>query len=333
MENKALFLRTCDKDMKSHGGFVWPTTGNVTAPDWRATKECGYGLHGLKWGKGDWSLFSKSADAKWLVFEADESSAIDIDGKHKVQEANVVYCGNSKGAIAFILERLVIERKENVSSTTGYAAHSSTTGNDAHSSTTGYAAHSSTTGDYAHSSTTGDYAHSSTTGYAAHSSTTGYAAHSSTTGYAAHSSTTGNDAHSSTTGNDAHSSTTGYAAHSSTTGNAAHSSTTGDYAHSSTTGDYAHSSTTGNAAHSSTTGDYAHSSTTGYAAHSSTTGYDAVSACLGYNGKAKSSNGVLVMSYHDGKRRRVAVGYVGEGIDSDQWYSVNEHGEFIKTVV
>ena len=75
-----------------------------------------------------------------------------------------------------------VESKENISSTTGYKAHSSTTGYKAHSSTTGNYAHSSTTGYKAHSSTTGDEAHSSTTGNCAHSSTTGDEAHSSTTG-------------------------------------------------------------------------------------------------------------------------------------------------------
>jgi len=29
-----LVLRTCDKDLKAREGFVWPSSGPVSAPDW-----------------------------------------------------------------------------------------------------------------------------------------------------------------------------------------------------------------------------------------------------------------------------------------------------------
>lgn len=40
-----LFLRTCDKDGRSHGGFQWPLTvgATVAAPDWNDRAECGGG--------------------------------------------------------------------------------------------------------------------------------------------------------------------------------------------------------------------------------------------------------------------------------------------------
>ena len=49
----ALVLRTCNPDMTSHNGFVWPTNGPVSCPDWRDDYSCGHGLHGLLWGEGD----------------------------------------------------------------------------------------------------------------------------------------------------------------------------------------------------------------------------------------------------------------------------------------
>jgi hypothetical protein len=50
---RALILRTCDKDMRSHGGFQWPRSGPVAAPDWRPVAECGGGLHGFLRGEGE----------------------------------------------------------------------------------------------------------------------------------------------------------------------------------------------------------------------------------------------------------------------------------------
>src|SRR5581483_7865876 len=210
VQEKVLVLRSCKADMTSYDGFKWPESGFVEAPDWKPTKQCGNGLHGWQWAVGDFRLGFHDRDTKWLVIEVDKSQIVELDGKVKFKNGNVIKVGNWHDCFWYVrthTPKPVLEKPA-----------------------PGDYAHSSTTGNYAHSSTTGDYAHSSTTGYSAHSSTTGYYAYSSTTGYYAHSSTSGYYAHSSTTGNYAHSSTTGYYAHSSTTGDYAHSSTTGNYA-------------------------------------------------------------------------------------------------------
>jgi hypothetical protein len=89
----ALFLRTTDKDGKSHGGFQWPLEVGaiVTAPDWDATPKCGNGLHGLLNGEGEVSHLSDTPDAIWWIVEADD--AIDLGGKHKFQSCKVVSFG------------------------------------------------------------------------------------------------------------------------------------------------------------------------------------------------------------------------------------------------
>ena len=48
---KHLILRTCDANMQSHGGFQWPRSGPVAAPDWNPAPECGNGLHGFLRGE------------------------------------------------------------------------------------------------------------------------------------------------------------------------------------------------------------------------------------------------------------------------------------------
>src|SRR5438309_2329889 len=211
---KVLVLRTCAADMTAHGGFQWPESGPVECQDWKPVAACGNGLHGLLWGQGDYGLLNKSFDAKWLVVEVEKSEIVKIGEKVKFPRGNVVYCGNSRGAIELLRNALAKRVKVATKVKT----------------TTGYAAHAATTGEAAHAATTGDAAHAATTGYAAHAATTGRDAHAATTGYAAHAATTGRDAHAATTARDAHAATTGYAAHAATTGYAAHAATTGHYA-------------------------------------------------------------------------------------------------------
>jgi hypothetical protein len=103
MSGKSLVLRTCDKNLRSHGGFQWPKSGPVEAPDWSPEPKCGGGLHGLLWGAGNTSLTSSDADAVWMVVEVDAASIVDLGGKIKFPRGVVVYCGDRAGAVAYIV--------------------------------------------------------------------------------------------------------------------------------------------------------------------------------------------------------------------------------------
>ena len=50
--------------MTFYGGFVWPSTGHVEAPDWKPTKDYNNGLHGFLWGEGNGNLVNWKEDAK-----------------------------------------------------------------------------------------------------------------------------------------------------------------------------------------------------------------------------------------------------------------------------
>ena len=104
---KALFLRTCNARMQGHNGFQWPDVGGeVSAPDWNPQPICGYGLHGLIWGIGSEQYLDRSETAKGVVFEADEDSAVWIDGnKVKVPKARVVFVGTLNEAAQWLDER------------------------------------------------------------------------------------------------------------------------------------------------------------------------------------------------------------------------------------
>ena len=40
-------------------------------------------------------------------------------------------------------------------------------------------------------------------------------------------------------------------------------------------------------------------------------------------------NGAIALAWHDGTRPRIAVGYVGEGLEADTWYRLDDNGAFV----
>ena len=71
-----LVLRKCNKDGSSRNDFFYGQVGErVSAPDWHPSPCCGYGLHGLKEGNGDWGLLDGD---DWLIIDADDR-IVDID--------------------------------------------------------------------------------------------------------------------------------------------------------------------------------------------------------------------------------------------------------------
>lgn len=102
-----LMLRTCQPDGASHNGFRWPLTvgAEVACNDWKSTKACGNGLHGLPWGVGDGTLLSWDPDAVWLVWEAVASEVVDIDGaKSRAPRGVVRFVGAREEAARFVLD-------------------------------------------------------------------------------------------------------------------------------------------------------------------------------------------------------------------------------------
>jgi hypothetical protein len=100
-----LVLRKVRKNMTSHKGFLWPSKGVVKAPDWSNYKECGHGLHGFLWGRGDDSALPRifaNRGGHWLVVRVRKNDIVNLDGKVKFKEGVVVFCGKLDGAAKFI---------------------------------------------------------------------------------------------------------------------------------------------------------------------------------------------------------------------------------------
>lgn len=105
-ENRALALRTCAADGRSHGSFLWPTEigSVVVCDDWRPDPNRGHGLHALLDGIGNFRLLSNDLYAIWQVVEVDRSKCIDLGGKVKFESCILRYSGNMADAMAIIAD-------------------------------------------------------------------------------------------------------------------------------------------------------------------------------------------------------------------------------------
>src|SRR5690348_404804 len=176
----ALILRSCKADMSSHGGFVWPKSGPVEAPDWNPEPVCGRGLHGLLWGEGNWGLLCSDFDAQWLVVEVDDApeNLVKIDDqKVKFHRGNVVYAGEMSLAVTKVLcsgeafQRAIREAGDNSSSgdcskaaSSGDYSKAASSGDCSKAASSGDCSKAASSGDYSKAASSGDYSKAASSG-------------------------------------------------------------------------------------------------------------------------------------------------------------------------
>ena len=100
-QSHVLVLRTSNHNGKAHGGFQWPTTGIVEAPDFINSTDCGNGLHGIVWPNNDFSNIINYDNPLWQVVKVLQSDIIQLNGKVKFPRGEVVYSGDF--AVAFTM--------------------------------------------------------------------------------------------------------------------------------------------------------------------------------------------------------------------------------------
>jgi hypothetical protein len=96
-------------------------------------------------------------------------------------------------------------------------------------------------------------------------------------------------------------------------------------------GDDARIGSSGHAAQIGSSGYAAQIGSSGHAARIVATGENATIACAGLGARVKAGrNGCFALTWYDGNRNRIVVGYVGEdGIKADTWYRV-EAGKLVE---
>ena len=132
----------------------------------------------------------------------------------------------------------------------------------------------------------------------------------------------------------------GYYAKIGSSGDYAKIGSSGYYAQIGSSGDYAKIGSSGYYAQIGSSGDYAKIGSSGYSAKIGSSGYSAqidatgkaaTIACAGQGSTAKAGpDGAICLAWHDGKRARFAVGYVGEdGIKADTLYRA-DNGKLVE---
>ena len=104
-----LVLRMCRSDMSSHGGFIWPKSGPIEAPDFKPLAECGNGLHGWLWGEGDVTAWSWHTSDVALVVEVRKEDLVALDHKVKFPRGEVLFVGALHEAADLIAARAPLD--------------------------------------------------------------------------------------------------------------------------------------------------------------------------------------------------------------------------------
>ena len=122
MENYVYVTKSVNKDLTAHGGFQYPKSGIVEAPDWKATETCGKGLHGFLWGEGKGDLADYDADHVWLLIKVNMNDGfVDLKDKVKFRRGEVVAVGDCKTVTEKLKECLPKDRLYKVNGGTASA--------------------------------------------------------------------------------------------------------------------------------------------------------------------------------------------------------------------
>ena len=169
---------------------------------------------------------------------------------------------------------------------------------------------------------TTDAARIGSSGYAARIGSSGYAAQIGSSGDAAQIGSSGDDARIGSSGDDARIGSSGDDAQIGSSGDDARIGSSGDAARIGSAGHDARIGSSGHAARIGSSGDDA---------RIVATGENATIACAGLGARVKAGrNGCFALTWYDGNRNRIVVGYVGEdGIKADTWYRV-EAGKLVE---
>ncbi|EMD3679801.1 hypothetical protein VQZ98_001821 [Salmonella enterica] len=142
----------------------------------------------------------------------------------------------------------------------------------------------------------------------------------------------GDDARIGSSGNYARIGSSGYNARIGSSGHYARIGSSGHYARIGSSGHYARIGSSGHYAQIGSSGDDARIGSSGNDARITASGNGSVVACAGSIERVVlGENGCASVPWHDGKRIRIAVAYVGEnGIEANIPYYVNDEGQFVR---
>ena len=185
-----LILRGSKNDLTSYGGFQYPESGPVEAPDWKLTAECGNGLHGLLWGHGDFGQLPGEKDAKFQIIEVEASLIVELGHKVKFPRGVVVATFNNWWqAFSYIVARRPSKATDSIAkgerasaAASGYYGHAAASGESGHAAASGYSGHAAASGEFGHAAASGNSGHAAASGYYGHAAASGEFGHAAASG-------------------------------------------------------------------------------------------------------------------------------------------------------
>ena len=92
-DGKALVYKAVDADLTAGHGYTpttYPIGGTVTAPDWRADRSCGHGLHFSPTPRHALAYYSGDGPARYLACEVALNTLVPLNDKCKAPTARVL---------------------------------------------------------------------------------------------------------------------------------------------------------------------------------------------------------------------------------------------------
>ncbi|MCK9569439.1 hypothetical protein M0R72_10915 [Candidatus Pacearchaeota archaeon] len=205
---KALVIRTCNQDGTSHNGFVWPKSGYVECPDWNTEPRCGNGLHGLLWGKGNWSLLDRD-NPLWQICEVLLSEVVWIDGdKVKFPRCNILYTGNMAVAITMILCNEEAMRETDQTSS-GDSSKAASSGDSSKAASSGNYSTAASSGNSSTAASSGDSSKAASSGNSSTAASSGDSSKAASSGNYSTAASSGNSSTAASSGNSSTANATG----------------------------------------------------------------------------------------------------------------------------
>ena len=95
-------------------------------------------------------------------------------------------------------------------------------------------------------------------------------------------------------------------------------------------GDYSQLAASGVRSQLAASGDYSRLAASGDYSRLAASGADSVAISAAPSCTAKTGErGAIALTWHDGTRYRITVGYVGEGLEPDTWYRLDDAGQLV----
>jgi hypothetical protein len=362
MKKRVRVLRTCNADGTSHNGFQWPLEvgAMVECPDWNPLAECGNGLHGLAEGKGDWKLLDWSPDAKALILEVEADTIIELDGKVKFPRAVV----RRVGALADLLcdlicdaERIAAQTKKLITAdeqflrlaTSEHYSQLVISGDYSRLAASGMYSQLATSGAYSQLAASGANSRLIASGVDSQLAASGTCSQLATSGDYTHLVASGNDSRLVASGDDSQLAASGDRSQLVVSGARSQLAASGVDSQLAANGDYsllaasgARSQLAADGAHSQlaasgfnsrlvASGDNSQLAASGDHSQLAAHGAESVVISAAPHCRARTGdNGAIALTWHDGKRPRISVGYVGEGLEANTWYQLDEQGAFVE---